>query len=167
MILLCFRSGIFDVRCKNYLKLFGFVIVQLLEVAPRTACSLESAFFKGRHSCTQAPVFHPEHSTCDLILIGVSFERKLILPEKSSFLSFPLSDSSFPIPRRVPVLAPGGDLRGGCPNPGHPAGPSIRIPYPLAHPHACSVFLGTAGYTRTKLMGSHFKTVCASDFKIN
>lgn len=53
---------------------FFFVIVQLLEIAPRTACSLESAFFKGRRSCTQ---FHPGHRTRSLVLIGVSFERKL------------------------------------------------------------------------------------------
>lgn len=116
MILLCFCSGIFDVRCKNYL-IFFFVIVLLLEIAPRTACSLESAFFRGCHSCTQAPAFHPARSTCVLLLIGVSFEWKLILPE-NLVLSYPLSDSSFPLPRCVPALAPGADPGGMSPDSG-------------------------------------------------
>lgn len=82
-------------------------IVRLLAVAPRTACSLESiGLSKDGHSCTQASVLRPEHSTCVLILIGVSFEQKLSLPEKSCFLTFPLSNSSSILPCCVQAPAP-------------------------------------------------------------
>lgn len=144
-----------------------FVIVQLLEIAPRTACLLESAFFKGRRSCTQAPVFHPAHRTCVLVLVGVSFERELNSSWKVYFSVFPSLRLEPPPP--TPCASPGPGRRpgrGGCPLQ-HPPGPSLRLPYPLAHPSAHSVFLEAGGYARTKPMGSHFKTVCVSDFKIN
>lgn len=135
MILLCFCSGIFDVRCKNYLKLFFFVIVQLLEIAPRTACSLEPAFFRGCHSCTQAPVFHPACSTCVLLLIGVSFEWKLILPEKSSFL-FP--SLRFKLPPPMLCASPGPRRRPGR-NVSWPGAPHWhQAPLPCSSANACS-----------------------------
>lgn len=60
-------------------------------------------------------MFHLAHSTCVLLLIGVSFEWKLIFPE-NLVLSFPLSDSSFPLPRCVPALASGADVGGMSPD---------------------------------------------------
>lgn len=55
---------------------------------------------KGRRSCTQAPLFDMECSARLLISIGVSSERKLILPPKvCSSVVLSLSDSSIQITR--------------------------------------------------------------------
>lgn len=138
MILLCFCSGIFDVRCKNYLNFF-FVIVQLLEIAPRTACSLESAFFRGCHSCRQAPVFHPACSTCVPLLTGVSFEWKWILPEKSGFV---LPSLRFKLPPPMLCASPGPRRRPGRNVPLPRAPRWHRAPSPRGSLNACSWELG-------------------------